>query len=144
MYLLLIIGRTTTSGSLNTTSPSIPEEMWAMGNQPEANGQVNLGLMAVLLTTETWLPPKDPKLQVASIVSCKATTIFLQPTWSPLVCLHTNLGILRSLHVLLDFHPTLFVTLGVSKLGLSSMFGHQRLGMKAFPLQLHLEHNRLY
>ncbi|PTB45237.1 uncharacterized protein TrAFT101_000694 [Trichoderma asperellum] len=35
----------------------------------------NLGLMAMLLTTETWLPPKDPKLQVASIVSCAATTI---------------------------------------------------------------------
>lgn len=35
----------------------------------------NLGLMAMLLTTETWLPPRDPKLKVATIVSCAATTI---------------------------------------------------------------------
>jgi hypothetical protein len=35
----------------------------------------NLGLMAMLLTTETWLPPKDSKLQVASLVSCAATTV---------------------------------------------------------------------
>lgn len=35
----------------------------------------NLGLMAMLLTTEVWLPPKDSKLQVASLVSCAATTM---------------------------------------------------------------------
>lgn len=35
----------------------------------------NLGLMAMLLTTENWLPPRDPKLKVATIVSCAATTI---------------------------------------------------------------------
>ncbi|KAL6880924.1 MAT1-1-2 [Trichoderma novae-zelandiae] len=35
----------------------------------------NLGLMAMLLTTEVWLPPNDSKLQVASLVSCGATTM---------------------------------------------------------------------
>lgn len=35
----------------------------------------NLGLMAMLLTTEIWLQPKDPKLQVASLISCATTTM---------------------------------------------------------------------
>ncbi|KAL7917742.1 MAT1-1-2 [Trichoderma austrokoningii] len=35
----------------------------------------NLGLMAMLLTTESWLPPRDAKLRVATIISCATTTI---------------------------------------------------------------------
>ncbi|KAL7790732.1 MAT1-1-2 [Trichoderma ceciliae] len=35
----------------------------------------NLGLVAMLLTTEIWLPPKEPKLQVASLISCAVTTM---------------------------------------------------------------------
>ncbi|PKK45562.1 hypothetical protein CI102_9515 [Trichoderma harzianum] len=48
---------------------------WNREYAAECHYAGNLGLMAMLLTTETWLPPSDHKLQVASLVSCAATTI---------------------------------------------------------------------
>ncbi|KAL7947749.1 hypothetical protein V8C42DRAFT_315461 [Trichoderma barbatum] len=48
---------------------------WNREYAAESHYAGNLGLMAMLLTTEVWLPPKDPKLQLASLISCAATTI---------------------------------------------------------------------
>nr|AST15016.1 mat1-1-2 [Trichoderma spinulosum]AST15025.1 mat1-1-2 [Trichoderma spinulosum] len=48
---------------------------WNREYATECHYAGNLGLMAMLLTTEAWLPPKDPKLQLASLVSSATTTI---------------------------------------------------------------------
>ncbi|UKZ74128.1 hypothetical protein TrVFT333_001787 [Trichoderma virens FT-333] len=48
---------------------------WNREYAAECHYAGNLGLMAMLLTTEVWLPPKNPKLQMASLISCATTTI---------------------------------------------------------------------
>lgn len=48
---------------------------WNREYAAECHYAGNLGLMAMLLTTEMWLPPTDHKLQVASLISSAATTM---------------------------------------------------------------------
>ncbi|KAL7938282.1 MAT1-1-2 [Trichoderma chlorosporum] len=48
---------------------------WNREYAAECHYAGNLGLMAMLLTTEVWLPPKNSKLQIASLISCATTTM---------------------------------------------------------------------
>nr|AKE48502.1 MAT1-1-2 [Ustilaginoidea virens]AKE48506.1 MAT1-1-2 [Ustilaginoidea virens] len=48
---------------------------WSRRFSHEQNKISNLGLMAMLFTTENWLPPQDPNLRTASLISSVTTTI---------------------------------------------------------------------
>lgn len=52
-----------------------PTLAWSRRLSYEQHAISNLGLIAMLMTSETWLSPKHEKLKVASLISAASTTI---------------------------------------------------------------------
>lgn len=50
---------------------------WSRAYSNEQHVIGNLGLMAMLMTSENWLPPKHPNLKAASLVSSAVTTVLV-------------------------------------------------------------------
>ncbi|EXV03679.1 hypothetical protein X797_003478 [Metarhizium robertsii] len=69
--------------AMRDTSNGVSTLTWSRSYSTEQHEVGNLGLMAMLMTSENWLPPKHPNLKAASLVSSAVTTILFA---SYLIC----------------------------------------------------------
>ncbi|KJK75531.1 hypothetical protein H634G_08895 [Metarhizium anisopliae BRIP 53293] len=69
--------------AMRDTRNGVSTLTWSRSYSTEQHEVGNLGLMAMLMTSENWLPPKHPNLKAASLVSSAVTTILFA---SYLIC----------------------------------------------------------
>ncbi|KID70246.1 mat1-1-2, partial [Metarhizium hybridum] len=69
--------------AMRDTRNDVSTLTWSRSYSTEQHEVGNLGLMAMLMTSENWLPPKHPNLKAASLVSSAVTTMLFA---SYLIC----------------------------------------------------------